>query len=51
MAHARARVPKVAIRGIWIARLAESTTSLHKQNASKEDAGYLATTSYRHFVP
>jgi len=50
MAHARARVPKVAIRRICIAALPESATCLHKKDTSEEDAEYLANSSYRHFV-
>src|SRR5260221_6274204 len=45
MAYTCTCVPKMAIYRIWITALPKYTTSLHKQNTSEENAGYLAGVS------
>jgi hypothetical protein len=47
MAYASARLPKMAIRGIFIAVSVRSENYLYTQNPCEGDVGYLAKPSYR----
>jgi hypothetical protein len=48
VAHAGARVPKMAKRCFWVTTSPESATLLQSQNTSEGDAGCLATLAHRH---
>ena len=51
VAHAGARVSKMAKRCFWVTTSPEFATLLHSQNTSEGDAGHLASLAHRHIGP
>ena len=51
MAHAGARVQKMANRCFWVTTSPGCATPLHRLHTSEGDVRYLATVAYRHRVP